>query len=74
MSDAYGNLIPTRWILPNWAQTYQQEVIVNWLEVELSQDRLKPRQKVVLEGLKGWRNREVYYYIQDWDWTERMYR
>lgn len=73
MTDAWGNLIPARWVLPAWARTYEQEIIVNWLEIELSQREMRADSRIMLQQLRGWRNREVCYYIKGWDWTARIY-
>ena len=67
MSDAYGNIIPRRWVLPERAAKYEQQIFVNWLQMEVPDQPPKP----VLHDLKGWRNREVFYFIRyKWpDWT-----
>lgn len=73
MGDAYGNIIPARWVLPEKASKYEQQVFVNWLRVELpTSDAIAVKAK----PLKGWRNAEVYYFIRfEWpDWTARMFQ
>ncbi len=64
------NIVPTRWMPPQWAAAYEQFVFVDWLEVEVPQ---KIHLQEVLQKLSGWRNREVYNYIKSWDWTAQMY-
>ncbi len=48
-------------------------VIINWLDIEV--DETAPEWRPLLNDLTGWRNREVYYYLQYVapDWTARMY-
>ena len=67
-----GSWFPVLYQLPPRERGYEQEIIVNWLQVEVDEDM--PKRLPILDRLRGWRNREVYYYIQGWDWTERMYR
>ena len=69
MSDAYGNLIPARFALRLLPLSYQQEILVNWLEIEV------PTKAPLhgLEELRCWRNREVYTHVKAWDWTAGMF-
>jgi hypothetical protein len=70
MSDAYGNIIPARWIMPTRATKFEQLVIVNWLQTELpATSRIARR----TSRLTGWRNYEVYWYIRSIDWTASMF-
>jgi hypothetical protein len=66
MSDANGNIIPQRWVMPLRATKFEQQIIVNWLQMEVPH---KNQHKA--EKLKGWRNREVYCYVKYEmpDWT-----
>lgn len=69
MSDAYGNIIPARWIMPWKSPKVEQLILVNWLELELP----RPSPLYGLEQLRNWRNREVYTCIKDWDWTASLF-
>lgn len=70
MSDAYGNIIPQRFVPPTRATKYEQQVIVNWLQVEVPH---KPMPQ--LDTLKGWRNIEVFWFIKNGpDWTARCFQ
>jgi hypothetical protein len=63
-------IIPARWVLPLNPSKVEQEVLLNWLDVEL------PASSAVAERaakLSLWRNREVFWFIRGWDWTARMY-
>ena len=56
MSDAYGNIIPARWIMPTRATKFEQLVLVNWLQTELpATSRIARR----TSRLSGWRNYEL---------------
>jgi hypothetical protein len=70
--DELRGIIPARWVLPERARTYDQQILVNWLKVEVPVDS---GIAVKTETLCGWRNAEVYYFIRyEWpDWTARMY-
>ena len=69
MSDAYGNIIPARFVMRWLPLSYQQEILVNWLDIEV------PAKAPLhgLEELRNWRNREVYAFIKAWDWTAGMF-
>ena len=69
MSDAYGNISPARFVLRLLPLSYQQEILVNWLDIEV------PAKAPLhgLEELRNWRNREVYAYVKAWDWTAGMF-
>jgi len=70
LSDASGNLIPQRWVLPEKAAKAEVEIIVNWLQMELpTSETLRAK----AEPLSGWRNHEVYFFVKGWDWTARMF-
>ena len=64
-------LLPTQYQARVWERSYQQEVVVNWLEIEVDADA--PKRMPVLYDLKGWRNIEVYCYVRYEmpDWTAR---
>ncbi len=64
-----GGQFPERWQLPSKPSKYDQHVIVNWLEIEVQ--TVRPINKALLNRLRGWRNREVFYFIRnEWpDWT-----
>jgi hypothetical protein len=66
VSDSYGNIIPQRWVIPSRATKFEQQILVNWLQLEVPH---KDQHKA--EPLKGWRNSEVYYFIKYVypDWT-----
>jgi len=69
MTDAYGGLIPQRWVLPERATKFEQQIIVNWLQVEV------PKAPPAAHRLTRWRNREVFEFIRyEWpDWTARCF-
>jgi len=74
MSDIFHrSLMPSPYRLPERALSYVQYVIINWLDIEV--DETAPEWRPLLNDLTGWRNREVYYYLQYVapDWTARMY-
>ena len=74
MSDIFRrSLIPSPYCLPERALSYVQYVIINWLDIEV--DETAPERWPLLNDLTGWRNREVYYYLQYVapDWTARMH-
>jgi len=62
-------LFPIRW--QTWLNpTGYVEIIVNWLDVEVDQGKI--RELPALTTLQGWRNREVYEYVRgpnSKDWT-----
>jgi hypothetical protein len=68
MTDAYGNLIPQRFVPPARPVKYEQLVLVNWLQMEVPQNMLLAP---VIDLLAGWRNIEVFYYVhyEMPDWT-----
>jgi hypothetical protein len=75
MSDIFHrSLIPSPYRLPERALSFVQYVIINWLDIEVGETA--PEWRPLLNDLTGWRNREVYYYLQYVapDWTARMYR
>ena len=72
MTDALGNIIPQRWILPRLPIKYEQLIIVDWMVQEVDQHKIKTMP--VLQELKGWRKREVITYIMGIDWTARIYQ
>lgn len=66
-----GSLLPVKWLPPPREAKYDQQIIVNWLQLEV--DPLATSKMPVLNILSGWRNIEVYYYIHDGkDWTARV--
>jgi hypothetical protein len=72
MIDSFAQLFPTLYKLPPRERVYQQQIIVNWLEMEVEPDA--PRRMPILNELRSWRNREVYYFIADgWDWTKSLF-
>ena len=72
MIDSFARLFPTWYKLPPHERAYEQQVIVNWLDMEVEPDA--PRRMPVLNELRSWRNREVYYFIADgWDWTKSLF-
>jgi hypothetical protein len=72
MSDSYGNIIPQRWVVPERATKFEQQVIVNWLALEVPGDKAL---RAKAEPLTHWRNREVFHFIHyEWpDWTAGIY-
>lgn len=72
MIDSFARLFPTWYKLPPRERVYQQKIIVNWLDIEVEPDA--PTRMPLLNELRSWRNREVYYFIADgWDWTKRLF-
>lgn len=69
MDDGVRGIVPARWSLPALPIKYEQFVILDWLAVEIPAGKPLP----ALEQLSHWRNREVHNYIQNYDWTVRMY-
>lgn len=63
-------LIPARFLPPAEPTKYEQQVIVNWLELEVPRKTPVP----MVDNLKGWRNREVFWFVRSYDWTAVMYR
>ena len=72
MIDSFAQLFPTWYNLPPRERVYQQQIILNWLDMEVEPDA--PRRMPILNELRSWRNREVYYFIADgWDWTKSLF-
>ncbi len=72
MTDAYGNLFPQPFILPQKPAKYEQRVLVNWLHLEV--DDTAARRMPILQHLTGHRNIEVFYFVRNmWDWTAVSY-
>ena len=72
MIDSFARLFPTWYTLPPRERVYQQQILVNWLEMEVEPEA--PRRMPMLNELRSWRNREVYYFIADgWDWTKSLF-
>jgi hypothetical protein len=69
MAGDFGSLIPKRWAVQPNPLYYYQFVFINWLEVQVP-TKVPAAQ---LEELRGWRNREVYSFIKDMDWTIGMF-
>ena len=70
----FGGLIPVRWKIPQWAPSFVQFVLINWLEIQVPLPVMSAAEEERLDDLTGWRNREVYNYIQSFDWTARMFQ
>jgi hypothetical protein len=63
MEDDFSTLFPnTHWweFEPPW---FVQEVIVNWLDIEV--DNLAEERMPILKEMVGFRNREVHGYVHD---------
>jgi hypothetical protein len=73
MDTAFTKLFPTWYKLPPKERTYQSEIIVNWLQLEV--DPSASIKMPILTKLRGWRNVEVWYYVtyEMPDWTARVY-
>ncbi len=69
MTDHAGNIIPLRFVLRLLPPSFQQEIIVNWLDLEVP--AAAPLHG--LEAMRGWRNREVHTYIAAFDWTAALF-
>ena len=73
MSDwGFTKLFPTWWKAPPKEVKQEQQILLDWLQREVDQHKIATMP--VLIDLSGWRNREVYQYIQSYDWTARMYQ
>ena len=66
------SLFPTWWKLPPREVKQEEDIVVDWLEREIDED--KRRKLPSLEVMTGWRNREVFNYVRAWDWTKKMFR
>lgn len=67
--EQINTIIPARWVMPLWPVKVEQIVFVNWLDVEVPVKEPIP----VVEHLSHWRNRDVFRYIQAYDWTAKMF-
>jgi hypothetical protein len=65
-----SGIIPARWIVPIRPTKAEQEILINWLAVEVPATGVVAAKAGVLSG---WRNREVYWYVKGLDWTARMF-
>lgn len=73
MIGSFARLFPTWYQLPPRERVYQQEIIVNWLDMEVEPDA--PGRMPILNELRSCRNREVYYFIAEgWDWTKSLFQ
>ncbi len=74
MHPQLGSWFPIRFWPPPRPAKYDQLIIINWLELEI--EPFAPLRMPLLNVIKGWRNRDVYYFIKDeWpDWTARACR
>lgn len=66
MSIELQDIFPTWYKAPQPTLKFDQVIVVNWLEMEVPH---KPMP--ALDPLKGWRNREVFFYVKYEmpDWT-----
>ena len=71
MSLEFSGWLPVKYVPKQRPAKYEQQVIVNWLEMEV--DPSAPMRMPVLTNLSGWRNREVYYFVHGYDWTAQMF-
>ena len=62
-------IIPSRWMVQALPPTIVQEIIFDWLDVEVFDSSQIP----FTQELRGWRNREVHAYIAETDWTRSMF-
>ncbi len=64
MSDwQFNTILPVRYWPPPKDTKYDQITIVNWLAVEVDPKAIKTMPK--LNFIAGWRNREVWQWVQD---------
>jgi hypothetical protein len=65
----FGSWFPIKYIPAPRPTKYEQEIIIDWLEIEV--DPAAPIRMLLLNELNGWRNREVFYYVRYEmpDWT-----
>jgi hypothetical protein len=74
MSDIFHrSLIPSAYRLSGRSAKYDQCILVNWLAIEI--DPLAIFRMPLLQELRGWRNREIFYHVRyvGPDWTTKMY-
>ncbi len=60
-SFQFDGILPVQWVPPPQPVTYEQVIIVNWLEVEVDRKMEMP----VLDNLSHWRNRDCWYWVKD---------
>ncbi len=70
MNEHLGSIIPARFLAPAKPIKYEQEVIINWLDVEVP---CVSNYVQLVNRLRGWRNREVFWFVRSCDWTTGMY-
>lgn len=58
-----NSILPVRYWPEPKDTKYDQVVIVNWLQIEV--DMSATKKMPVLEIISGWRNREVWQWVQD---------
>ena len=64
-------LFPRTWIVPLNPLKYDQIVILNWLEIQVTPNPTK--EIPALKEVSGWRNREVYNWVkQDKVWVDKL--
>ncbi|MGP0091822.1 MAG: hypothetical protein ACLPKB_17955 [Xanthobacteraceae bacterium] len=56
------DFLPTRYQAPIPPKKFDQVVLVNWLNIEV--DRLAPLKMPILSRISGYRNREVFAFLQ----------
>ncbi len=65
---ALRSLFPRTWIVPLNPLKYDQVIIFNWLDIQITANPSKE-----VQALSGWRNREVYDWVkQDKLWVDRV--
>lgn len=71
--DGLRSIIPARFIAPLWPVTYDQIIVIDWLQTEVPMGAEVDHE--LLQSLCGWRNIDVYYYIkyETRDWTAGLY-
>ncbi len=71
MSEPPNSLFPRTWIVPLNPLKYDQIIIFNWLDQQITAN---PEKEIpALAQVSGWRNREVYQWVKnDTVWKDRL--
>ena len=66
---SFNSLFPSWWKAPLPESKAEVVVVYNWLDLQVPRSGWLEK----VDELSHWRNREVYEYVKDYDWTARMY-
>lgn len=72
VEELLPRFLPTSYTAPVLPPYFVQQIIVNWLKIEITSN--PERELPTLARLAGWRNLEVYTYVQDTkgEWQHRL--